>query len=155
MQKRNDMKKNIIYIFAVLILAGLSSCEERITLDLGQWGDHAYIDNVQLFTLEADEHELHEFFTSGELTPARRRIFVSSGNAVIDSTSFTATMTVPATVDRSRTGIIIYHKAEMVEPLSNSPKAGIISDFSGSQYSYRLISADGTEHDWTVNIIEE
>ncbi len=148
------MKKNIIYIFAVVLLAGLCSCEERIELDLSQWGDHAYIDNVQLFTLEADEHELQEFYTSGALTPARRRLFVSTGTAVIDSVNFTATMTVPAEVDRSRTGIIIYHKAEMVEPLGGAPIAGIINDFSASPYSYRLISADGSKHDWTINIVE-
>ena len=147
------MKKNIIYIFTVLILAGLFSCSERIELDMGQWGDHAYIDNVQLFTLQAAEHELQEFYTSGALTPARRRVFVSTGNAVIDSVSFTATMTVPAAVDRTRTGIIIYHKAVDVEPLSGAPIAGIINDFSGSQYSYRLISADGSKHDWTINIV--
>lgn len=147
------MKKNIIYIFTVLILAGLCSCEERIKLELDQWGDHAYIDNVQLFTLQADEHELQEFYTSGALTPARRRVIASTGNAVIDSVSFTATMTVPAAVDRTRTGIIFYHKAERIEPLNGAPIAGIINDFSGSQYSYRLISTDGSKHDWTVNIV--
>lgn len=148
------MENKLKYLVITLAIIIFSSCEERIKLDMGQWGDHAFIDNVQLFKLTVEEHELQEYYTSGELTPARKRVNVSKGNAVIDSVEFKATIKVPSNVDRSRTGIIIYHKAEMVEPLDGSPVAGIINDFSGSQYRYRLISADGTSHEWTINIEE-
>jgi hypothetical protein len=149
------MKKHIKYIVTAVILTVSMSCSPRIELDQGQWGDHAFITNVQVFTLQADEHELHEFYTSGMMTPARRRSFVSVGNAAIDNDTYTATVIVPASVDLSRTGIIFYHEAMKIEPLNGAPVAGIITDLSSSNFMYRLYSADGTTHDWEVEIVNE
>jgi hypothetical protein len=142
------MKRNIL-IFFVLLLA---ACEPRIELDLAQWGDHAFINNVQIFTLQVDNHQLQEYYTSQALTPAVRRLVASTGNAVIDPVAFTATVKVPAKVDLTRAGIIFYHVAEKIEPLNDAPKAGIIADFSAKNFSYKLTSADGTTHDWKIII---
>jgi hypothetical protein len=154
-KKWRTMKNQIIYFVALVFFGGLLSCSPRVELDEGQWGDHAIITNVQVFTLQVAEHELHEFYTSGVLTPARRRSFVSSGNAVIDEDTFTATVVVPSSVDLSRVGIIFYHEAMKIEPLNGAPKAGILTDLSSRSFMYRLYSADGTTHDWEVEIVTE
>jgi len=147
------MKNIFINIFIVVLLVGLfSSCEPRIEMDLEQWGDHALIDNVQIFNIQTQDQQLQEYYTSGVVTPASRRIYVSVGNAVIDLVNFTATVKVPLTVDLTKVGIEFFHKAVKVEPVSNAPVAGILNDFSAKQFVYKLISADGTTHDWTIII---
>lgn len=149
------MKNNILILLILLGVGMLSSCEPRIDLDEGQWGDTAFITNVNIFTLQMADHELQEFYENGELTPARRRLFISSGNAVIEDENFTATVKVPATADLTRAGIVIYHQSVRVEPASGSPAAGILTDLSERQFVYTLVSADGSTHDWLINIVIE
>jgi hypothetical protein len=144
------MKKKIAYFLSILFAFFLASCEPRIELDLAQWGDQAFLKNVQIFTLQVDNHQLQEYYTSQALTPAVRRLVASTGNAVIDPTTFTATVKVPVAVDLTRVGIIFYHVAEKIEPLNGAPKAGIIADFSAKNFTYKLTSADGTNHDWKI-----
>jgi hypothetical protein len=149
------MKKQSIVLY-ILVLAGiLSSCEPRIDFDEAQWGDTAFITNVNVFTLQVAEHELQEFYESGELTPARRRLILSTGNAEIENENFTATVRVPASADLTRAGIIINHQSMRVEPVGDTPVAGIISDLSEKNFVYKLVSADGTTHDWLVRIVQE
>ncbi|MDX9881441.1 MAG: hypothetical protein RBS73_05205 [Prolixibacteraceae bacterium] len=148
------MKKFTKYFLASISFLLLISCEPRMELDMEQWGDHAFLTNVQVFTLQENEHQLQEYYESGMLTPARRRVIISTGNAVIDQTAFTATVTVPAATNISRAGLIFYHEAEKIEPQDGSPIAGIITDLSLSgNLTYRVISADGTTHDWKVIIV--
>ena len=144
------MKRIIKYFLSSLFLFSVFSCAPRIELDLTQWGDHAFLTNVQIFTLQVDNQQLQEYFINGALTPSIRRVVASTGNAVIDPTSFTATVKVPVSVDITRAGIIFYHQADKIEPLNNSPIAGIIADLSAESFSYKVISADGTTHDWTI-----
>lgn len=148
------MKKNIKYLIVLVFVGILYSCEPRIDFDNGQWGDTAFITNVNIFTLNVDEHELQEYYTNGDLTPARQRIFISTGNATIDEENFVATVTVPEDEDITRAGIIIYHESMRVEPVGNSPVAGIITDLSAKEFVYKLVSADGTTHDWTIRIVQ-
>lgn len=148
------MKKNILYL-VILVFAGmLYSCEPRIDFDEGQWGDTAFITNVNIFTLQVDEHQLQEYYESGVLTPARKRLFISSGNATIDNENFIATVTVPENEDITRAGIVIYHQCVRVEPVGSSPVAGILADLSAKEFVYKLVSADGTTHDWTIRIVQ-
>lgn len=148
------MKRNyFVFIVASFLVVILTSCEPRIDLDLTQWGSHSFLTNVQVFTLQEDNHKLQEYYESQTLTPASRRVVVSVGNAKIDTTTLTATVTVPSAVSLSRTGLILYHNANRIEPLNNSPKAGIISDLSGLEYHYRVTSSDGTGKDWTIKIV--
>lgn len=149
------MKKNIIYLVILMFGGILYSCEPRIDFDDGQWGDTAFITNVNIFSLNVDEHELQEYYTNEELTPARQRIFISSGNATIDEENFIATVTVPQDRDLTRAGIVIYHESMRVEPVGDSPVAGIITDLSAKEFVYKLVSADGTTHDWTILIVQE
>lgn len=148
------MKNNNIILITLIFVGTLFSCEPRIDFDEGQWGDTAFITNVNIFTLQAAEHELQEFYESGALTPTRRRLFISSGNAVIDNDNFTATVTVPSTQDITRAGIVIYHQSMRVEPVGNAPIAGILTDLSTKEFVYKLVSADGTTHDWTIIIVQ-
>lgn len=149
------MKNNNLILYILVVAGILSSCEPRIEFDEGQWGDTAFITNVNIFTLQMADHELQEFYENGELTPARRRLIVSTGTAVIEEENFTATVTVPADTDLSRTGIIVYHQSLRVEPVGDSPVAGIITDLSAKNFVYKLVSADGTTHDWLIRIEEE
>lgn len=149
------MKNNILILLILASVGILFSCQPRIELDEGQWGDTAFITNVNIFTLQMADHELQEYYESGELTPARRRLFISSGNAEIENENFTATVRVPATADLTRAGIVIYHQSVRVEPVGDSPVAGILTDLSERQFVYTLVSADGTTHDWLINIVVE
>jgi hypothetical protein len=146
--------KNIFVSFIILVFLGslITSCNPRIEMDLEQWGDHAFIDNVQIFNIQMQDQQLQEYYTSGVVTPASRRTYVSVGNATVDMVNFTATVKVPSTVDLTKVGIEFFHKAVKIVPLNNAPVAGIINDFSAKQFVYRLESADGTTHDWTIII---
>ena len=147
------MKNTFIYIFIVVLFGGLFfSCKARVEIDYNQWGDQAFIDNVQIFNIQLQDQQLQEYYTSGVLTPASRRAYVSVGNAVIDRVNFKATVKVPATVDLKKVGIEFFHKAVKIEPVSGAPIAGIINDFSGKQFVYKLFSANGITHDWTIII---
>lgn len=147
--------KNIFVNLVIVVFLGslITSCGPRIEMDLAQWGDHAFIDNVQIFNIQIQDQQLQEYYTSGVVTPASKRTYVSVGNAIIDQGNFTATVKVPATVDLTKVGIEFFHKAVKIVPMNNAPVAGIINDFSAKQFVYRVESADGTTHDWTIKII--
>jgi len=147
------MKNIFINAFIVVLSVSLfSSCSPRIEMDLAQWGDHAFIDNVQIFNIQMQDQQLQEYYTGTVITPASKRIYVSVGNATIDLVNYKVTVKVPSTVDLTKVGIEFFHKAVKIEPLNNAPIAGIIKDFSAKQFVYRLASADGTTHDWTIII---
>ncbi len=147
------MKKAYINIFVVVLWTSLLfSCTPRVEMNLAQWGDKAIIDNVQIFNIQLQDQQLQEYYTSGVLTPASRRVYVSVGNAVIDLVNYKATVKVPATVDLKKVGIEFFHKAVKIEPVNDAPIAGIIKDFSAKQFVYKLYSADGTIHDWMIII---
>lgn len=147
------MKKAFIHIFVVVLWTSLLfSCTPRVEMNMAQWGDRAIIDNVQIFNIQLQDQQLQEYYTSGVLTPASRRIYVSTGNAVIDLANFKATVKVPSTVDLTKVGIEFFHKAVNIEPVNGAPIAGIIKDFSAKQFVYKLYSANGVTHDWTIVI---
>jgi hypothetical protein len=146
--------KNIFVNVIIVVFIGslITSCNPRIEMDLEQWGDHALIDNVQIFNIQLQDQQLQEYYTSGVLTPASKRNYVSVGNATIDLVNYKATVKVPSTVDLTKVGIEFFHKAVKIMPVDNAPVAGIINDFSAKNFVYRLVSADGTTHDWTIVI---
>ncbi len=147
------MKKSFINIFVVVLSTSLLfSCKPRIEMNMAQWGDKAIIDNVQIFNIQLQDQQLQEYYTSGVLTPASRRSYVSIGNAVIDLPNFKATVRVPVAVDLKKVGIEFFHKSVKIEPINDAPIAGIVKDFSAKQFVYKLYSADGTTHDWTIII---
>ena len=148
------MKNIKIKITTILVLlAAIYSCEPRIEMDMAQWGDHAYLDNVQLFTLQVEDSvKLVEWYESGQVVTGVRQIIISKGNAVTDSAAFTTTVTLKPGESLDMAGFIFYHHATHIEPLEGAPKAGVISDLNGGPFKYRLYSADGSEHDWTIYI---
>jgi hypothetical protein len=146
------MKKYILNISTFLFFIFLISCEPRIGIDFEQWGDHSVLTNVQIFTLQADEHELQEYYENGTLTPARRRVIISTGNATIDTITSTVIVKVSENADLTRAGLIFYHQAEKIIPLDKSPVAGIITDLSEKNFNYQVISSDGIKRDWNIII---
>lgn len=144
--------KKILYLFALLLC---TACEPRVDMDMEQWGDHAYIDNVEIVKLDIDdEAKLAEYYQNK--TPIAvtgvRSIVISKGKAAIDSTNFVATVKLAPNQELKYTAFRIYHLGVMVKPLKGTPKAGIVSDLSKREFKYRLESADGSKHDWTIKI---
>ncbi|MGQ1786116.1 MULTISPECIES: DUF5018-related domain-containing protein [unclassified Saccharicrinis] len=149
------MKNIIKFGFIFLFMASLFSCDPRIEMDMAQWGDNAFINNVQLFKLETkDGVKLEEYYVDETTVTGTRKVTVSSGTAVIDEDAFTATVTLNAGETFTGIGFLIYHYGTKVEPLNGAPVAGIINDLSAGSFTYRVHSADGTTHDWTINVVQ-
>ncbi len=140
--------------FIFLIIAVVSSCTKpRIELDLGQWGDHAFLNNVQLFKLNIDDSaHLADWYMYGNSVTGVRQVIISQGNAAIDSLNFTATVRLMPGNSLDKAGFLFYFLGNRIEPLNDSPKAGIVTDLKKGTFTYRVHSADGTNHDWKVNI---
>lgn len=152
--KRNNFIKTISIRLSLILVTLLASCGQRVEMDMSQWGDTAFIDNVQVFTLEVrDDFQMQEYYTSdGQLVEGVRQVVISDGNAVIDKENFIAYVKLKKGNDMSLAGFKIYHRSMKVEPINNSPVCGIAKDITGMNYQYRLHSADGTTHDWTIVI---
>ncbi len=150
--KRNiSMKSGLL----ILILVVLSACEPRIEMDMSQWGDNAFINNVQVFKLETkDGVKLEEYYVDETTVTGTRRVVISEGNAAIDKENYTVTVTLGAGESFEHIGLLIYHYGTKVEPLNDAPIAGIINDLSAGSFTYRVHSADGTVHDWLINIVQ-
>ena len=150
--KSKDMRNLIILLlFPVVVI--LSSCEPRIELDIEQWGDRAFLTNVQIFKLDIDEDaKLVEWYNNQDPMTGVRRIIISDGNATIDNDNFTATVKLQVGESLVGTGFIFYHYGTLIEPLGGAPRAGIPNDLSARNFTYRVHSADGSQHDWTIII---
>lgn len=148
--------KNIIKLgFIFLFMSLLNSCSPRIEMDMAQWGDNAFIYNVQLFKLETqDGVQLQEYYVDGTTLTGTRKVTVSSGTAVIDDVNYTATVTLNADESFEYIGFLFYHYGTLIEPLNGAPVAGIINDLSSGPFTYKVHSADGTTHDWTINVVQ-
>lgn len=146
--------KNIKYkIVCLLVLAVFSSCEPRIDLDEGQWGNNSELINVLLYQYEFDERELQEFVETGELTPSVRKI-VRSSNLSIDTDNGTASVNVNAGFPLNDFVYVmaVQHDGTLVEPLNGAPTLGLPADLTTGPYTYRIHSADGNFTDWTITI---
>ena len=142
----------IFLIINVFALAFLYSCEPRIEMDMTQWGDHAIINNVQVFKYEVDDNPaLYETVVGVGGVSGVRRIIISD-KATVDLEN--ATVTVPLKGEETLTdaGLIFYHESVKIEPLEGSPKGGHTGDLSGRLAEYRLFSADGSTRDWKIVI---
>ena len=148
------MKKFSIAIIISWVFV-LGSCEPRIDMDLAQWGDQAFIQNVQIFQLEfKDDLAMAEFYETGEYTTGVRRVILPETSIAIEKEDFVVTITVPSLESLTDAGFLITHRSTLVEPLNGSPKAGLPTDLTFGNFTYRLHSADGTTHDWTIIIID-
>ena len=144
------MKKLIVFLLVVFLI---TSCEPRIDLDYKQWGDKAYLTNVQIFKLDINEEaKLVEWYRNEDPMTGVRRIIISSGNAVIDKENFTATVTLKPGESLVGAGFVFFFTGTRVEPQGNSPRAGIPNDLSAESFTYTVHSADGSKHDWLIII---
>ena len=149
--------KNIKIQFGCLflILMSLYSCDPRIDMDMEEWGDTAFINNVQLFKLETkDGIKLEEYYVDGTTVTGTRQVVVSTGTPIIDEATYTVTVKLKATESFTGIGVLIYHFGTKVEPINGAPVAGSINDLSAASFQYKVFSADGSEHDWTINIVK-
>jgi hypothetical protein len=144
--------KKIIILLGIFGAFALSSCEPRIEMDMGQWGDHAIIDNVQVFKFEVDDDPvLYETMNVVGNISGYRRIIISA-TAEIDLDNSTVTVPLIGNETLNEAGLIFFHQSVLIEPLDGAPRGGIIGDFSSRTAKYRLHSADGTTRDWTIKI---
>ena len=146
------MKLNKIrYPFLFILLVLCISCQPRVELDLTRYGDTAFLLDARLFYLEQADRQVFE--GTGTVTGARR-VFFSKGAAAIDNTNFTATITVSGADAAllSEAGIVFTHRATKIEPQGGAPKAGVPANFAESPFTYKVFSADGTTHDWLIDI---
>lgn len=51
-------------------------------------------------------------------------------------------------------GMFTVSAAASVKPQGNAPVLGIVGDFSGKTYTYRVVAASGDYMDWVINITE-
>lgn len=147
------MKNKIIFIFTILLLL---ACNPRVDMDFKQWGDHAYIDNLEVVKLDVEKQKLQEYYeaqTPIEVTGVRN-IVISEGETKIDSIQNIAKIKIKQGESIDRVSLRIYHKSVQISPYNGSPKLGILADYSKREFSYKLKSADGTERIWTV-ILEQ
>lgn len=131
------------------------SCQPRIEMDMGQWGDHAFIDNVDIIKLDIDDQAKLEEYYQNETpieTTGVRSIVISNGKATIDSLNYVANVKLKEGEVLDYSALRIYHKGIKVTPTNSSPKAGIITNLSARSYTYRIDSADGAKHEWTIII---
>lgn len=140
-------------LFFLLTLVIFSSCEPRIDLDKGQWGDNSELINVLLYVYDFQDHELQEFRETGELTPGVRKVLRSTG-ASIDDVNHTASIDLPANYSLVDDVVVIafQHNGTKVEPLNGAPTAGLPADLTNGPYTYRVHSADGNFTDWAITI---
>jgi len=147
------MKKIILVLNIIGIIVLINACEPRIEMDMTQWGDHAYLDNVQVFKYEVDDDPvLYETMNDvGDISGYRRII---SATATIDNENAIATVSLKGNESLTEAGLIFYHQCVKIEPLDDSPRGGMIGDLSNKLLKYRLYSADGTTRDWTIKITQ-
>lgn len=140
-------------LFFLLALVIFSSCESRVDLDYGQWGNNSELINVLLYVYEFEDHELQEFHETGELTSGVRKVLRSTGMS-IDTVNQTASVNLPAAYSLANDVVVIafQHNGTKVVPLNDAPTAGLPADLTTGPYIYRIYSADGNHTDWTITI---
>ncbi|WP_157757646.1 DUF5018-related domain-containing protein [Pseudalgibacter alginicilyticus] len=143
--------KNILFFLLTIVM--FSSCEPRVELDRGQWGNNSDLINVLLYVYEFDEHELQEFYDTGELTPSVRKVQRGTG-VNIDDINHTASIDLPAAYSLVDDVVVIavQHHGTLVEPLNGAPTMGLPADLTGGSYTYRIHSADGNYTDWVITV---
>jgi hypothetical protein len=144
------MKKILILL---AITGVITSCEPRIDLDYTQWGDKAFLTNVQIFKVDTDDQaKLVEWYKNEDPMTGVRRIVISNGNALIDRENFTATVQLKAGESLVGAGLVFYYTGTKIEPQGGAPRAGIPNDLSAESFTYTVHSADGSKHDWQIVI---
>ncbi len=145
--KKIILKTGIVVLFAFLIQA----CEQRIELDAGQWETAADITSgAFMFVWDIEEGVEIPEPTGGSLDRTKTTI-VSSSN--VDAENAIVYVTLDDGVDPSALGCFIYFNGEKIEPIDNAPELGVITSWSiGTEYQYRIYSADGQYKDWTLII---
>lgn len=145
-----NIQNKLLFLLTLVIF---SSCEPRIDLDEGQWGDHSDLINVLVYVYQFQDHELQEFQETGELTPAVRKIQRGTGMS-IDIETHTASVNLPAAYSLVDDVVVlaVQHDGTLIEPLNGAPIMGVPGDFTNGPFTYRVHSADGNFADWVITI---
>lgn len=145
-----NIQNKLLFLLALVIF---SSCEPRVDLDEGQWGNHSDLINVLIYVYQFQDHELQEFKETGELTPAVRKVQRGTDMS-IDEENHTASVNLPAAYSLVNDVVVlaVQHDGTLVEPLNGAPTMGLPADFTSGPFTYRVHSADGNYTDWTITI---
>lgn len=142
------MKNIRIQFIALLMIISLGACTKaRIEPDFSIYGDKAFITGVTTFDYIPVTHDLNY---NEAVTGYQVRAL--NNTPTIDKVNFKINVLITtAAADLSKMGIRLSNDATKIEPLNGAPLAGIIADFSKGPYVYRVHSADGSVHDWTIS----
>ncbi|WP_316812653.1 DUF5018-related domain-containing protein [Pedobacter heparinus] len=155
------MKNNKIRLIAFLMILSLGACTKaRIEPDFSIYGDKAFITAVTTFDYITVTNPLNynEPVTGYQVRGLSNTTTIDRVNfkinVVVNNPTGTISPSNPA-LDITKMGIRLANEATKIEPLNGAPAAGVIADFSKGPYVYRVYSADGSQHDWTISIARQ
>lgn len=144
------MKNNkwMFFLLTAMTIAYTACIKPRVELDDTVWGDKAYITSAVLFRYDTVRNQMGY----DQPVTGYQNVAVATTSNVVDRENATLTIVAAKGTNARQIGIRFSHFAQKIEPLDGAPPAGVVSDFSKGKYVYKLISADGTTRNWTVNI---
>lgn len=142
--------KSLKYILMLLSFSFVQTAcmKPRVDFDPTVYGDHAVITNVQMFRYVPVTNQLGY----NEAVDGYQLAVITTTTNTIDKPGATVNYVAAKGTDLTKIAIRFSHEAKKIEPVADAPTPGIIADFSRGRYQYKLVSADGTERVWTINI---
>lgn len=146
------MKNIVRFALCTLFVITFSSCL-KMGLDDLPTSDKAEITNVKF-----------EYRWWDEAAEQLRVVELTANNEIADHT-ISCTIIVPAVTDKftseirekvSLANIVCLtdiSAGASIRPLNGAPALGTPGDFSGKEFSYLVIAADGSDIEWKINII--
>lgn len=146
------MKNLIRFALYTLFIITSSSCL-KMGLDDLPTSDKAEITNVKF-----------EYRWWDEAAQQLRVVELTTSNKIEDHT-INSTITVPDVTDKftseirdkvslsNLVGLTDISAGASISPINGAPTLGTPGDFSGKEYSYLVVAADGSDIEWKINII--
>ncbi|WP_293716905.1 hypothetical protein [uncultured Parabacteroides sp.] len=146
------MKNIVRFALYILFVISISSCL-KMGLDDLPTSDKAEITNVKF-----------EYRWWDEAAEQLRVVELTADNKIADH-AISCTITVPAVTDKftseirekvSLANIVCLtdiSAGASIRPLNGAPVLGTPEDFSGKEFSYLVVAADGSNIEWKINII--
>lgn len=146
------MKNLIRLALYTLFIISFSSCL-KMGLDDLPTSDKAEITNVKFEYRWWDE------------TAQQLRVVELATSNKIENHTINSTITVPDVTDKftseirekvslsNLVGLTDISAGAAIRPVNGAPTLGTPGDFSGKEYSYLVVAADGSDIEWKINII--
>lgn len=145
------MKNIVRYALCILVVVSFSSCL-KMGLDDLPTSDKAEITNVKF-----------EYRWWDEASEQLRVVELTVDNKIADHT-ISSTITVPAVTDKFTSGIrdkvsltnlvclTDISAGASIRSVNGAPALGKPGDFSGKEFTYQVVAADGSHIEWKINI---